>query len=113
MVNSSESCPLCERFILRPERIGLWRDHAAATGRLFCSLVDEAGLKRLQLSTESWESREGEFTRVIESGILISLGVFTTAGRLLATSYCSTRSVYTNIEKVTRLCDMVLRSESR
>ncbi|KAI3319855.1 heterokaryon incompatibility protein-domain-containing protein [Xylariaceae sp. AK1471] len=80
MVNSSMSCPLCERFILRPQAVTFNRSHADATGPLFCSLIGKAGLKRLQLSTASTQSPEIGVMRGIESGRLLSLGVFAIVG---------------------------------
>ncbi|KAM3067125.1 hypothetical protein ACMFMG_011680 [Clarireedia jacksonii] len=74
MMKSSEHCPLCERFVLRPQGVLHGGNHEAATGRLSCSLVREDGLNRLQLSTETSHPQS------LRNGRLVSLAVFTNEG---------------------------------
>ncbi|CZR66051.1 uncharacterized protein PAC_15952 [Phialocephala subalpina] len=98
MVESAQTCPLCERFILRPEGVTFWMDHQAATGPIFCSLVGPPGFKRLVLNTESWTTRHNG----TETGKLLDIPVFTDAAdpaaaygvaiRRLVNGTCSTSS---------------------
>jgi hypothetical protein len=77
MVESAETCPLCERFILRPEGVIHWMEHQAATGPISCSLVGPLGFKRLVLNTENWITRPGD----MRTGKLVEIPVFTDAGK--------------------------------
>jgi hypothetical protein len=85
MVQSAETCPLCERFILRPEGVGAGMLHQAATGPISCSLVGPWGFKRLVLNTESWVN----FFNDRPTGNLLSVPVFTDAGKHPASHYVS------------------------
>jgi hypothetical protein len=77
MIESAKTCPLCERFILRPEGISQGMEHQAATGPISCSLDGLPGFKRLVLKTASWISEPGQ----MRTGELLNIPVFTDAGK--------------------------------
>lgn len=74
MEESARSCPLCERFILRPEGVSSWHHHQAATDPLYCSLAGPSGFKRLVLNTSARHISDQMFK-------LLGLPVFTDACR--------------------------------
>lgn len=80
MVESAQSCPLCERFILRPSGATHWMDHQAAIGAISCSLVGPAGFKRLVLITENWIAQRNSTL----TGKLLDLPLFADAGKYLS-----------------------------
>ena len=82
MEESAKSCPLCERFILRPEGVHHWMEHRAATGPISCSLIGPSGFKRLVLNTG---------TRHTGNQIckLLDIPVFTDACRYLIILHCT------------------------
>jgi hypothetical protein len=78
MVESARTCPLCERFILRPLGVTCGLQHQAATGALSCKLVGPTGFKRLEMSTEGWVAQTVPRT----TGKLLDVPLFVDAGEL-------------------------------
>lgn len=78
MVESAQTCPLCERFILRPLGVNYGLQHQAATGALSCKLVGPTGFKRLKMSTESWVAQTVPRT----TGKLVDVPILADAGKL-------------------------------